>query len=175
MAPTTLINKAIFTNALSPSIALSDFLIMESTQTNQDTTAPPAVSWATLAHRQITMEPTIADLTRKYNNTCKHTGNPAYYCWKLGLPFLPPQTRQTIHQYNLKYRSTHKLPLNDQPFCPPPHFPFVKNINTHSQPDNLLLFQQPVHTLTPLAVHHKSHPLLLNKKIYRNSSLNLKN
>ena len=86
------------------------------------------------------------------------------------LPFLSPQIRQQIHQYNLKNGDASKLPPTNPPLFPPPHWYPVNNINTRSQPENLQLFQNPARPLTPLAVHQKSHPLLFNKKIYRKSS-----
>ena len=80
MDPTTLLTKTTSTNTfspntISPNVALHEFPILESTQTTQDKNTSPAnstvVSWATLAHHKITMEPTIAVLTRQYCNDCK--------------------------------------------------------------------------------------------------------
>ena len=55
------------------------------------------------------------------SQACKQAGRLAYSCWKQGLPFLPPQLRQKIYQYNLIHRATCKLPPTDPPFCAPPH------------------------------------------------------
>ena len=70
MAPTTFLTKIHSNNTISPNIDLSDFPILESTQTIQDTTTSPSnatvVSWDTLAHQQLNMNPIIATLKIQY-------------------------------------------------------------------------------------------------------------
>ena len=85
MAPTIFLTETLPTNTISHYISLSDFPILESTQTNQDKNNSPfsaaAVAWSTLSHQQLTMDPNIADLTRQYCDTCKHTDNLADSLW----------------------------------------------------------------------------------------------
>ena len=85
MAPTILLTETPPTNTLSHNIALSEFPILESTKTTQDTTTTPynatSVSWSTLSHQKLTNDPTIYGFTRKYCDACKNTVNIAESCF----------------------------------------------------------------------------------------------
>ena len=89
-------------NTLSPKTDLSELTILEFIQPTQDTNTYPenttVVSWYTLSHQKLTMKPTIVALTRQYCNACERNGHLADSGLKHGLHFLPPQTRQKMHQ-----------------------------------------------------------------------------
>ena len=82
MAAPVLLTETHPTNKISPNIDLYDFPLLETTPNTQDKTDTPnssaAVAWATLSHQQLTVDPTIYDLTRQYFDECKHTGHLAY-------------------------------------------------------------------------------------------------
>ena len=90
------------TNTLLPNFALSNFLLLDTTQTIQDKINTPnnadAVAWATLAYQKLNMDPTISSLTRKYCDTFKWIVHLVESCWKRVLPFLPPHIRNQMHQ-----------------------------------------------------------------------------
>ena len=69
-----------------------------------------ASDWATISHQQLTIDPNIAKLTRKYCDACQRIGHLADAFWKHGLPFLSPQLFQNMHQYNLKHGLDTKIP-----------------------------------------------------------------
>ena len=70
MAPTIIQTETHSTSTLSPKNALSYFTLMETTPTTQEKTTTLnnyyTVSWDTLPHQKLTMNPTIAALTKKY-------------------------------------------------------------------------------------------------------------
>ena len=125
MVPTILLIETHPNNTLSPNIALPDSPLLKNTPTIQVKTTTSnnaaAVAWAKLSHQKITMDPTIAALTRQYYNACERTVNLADSFWKRVLPFLPPRLCQKMQQYNLKDGATPKLIPTESPVCPPPH------------------------------------------------------
>ena len=64
MAPTMLLTH----NTLSPNIALSEFTLLETTQTTQEIIT-------TTTNATTAMDPIIAVFTRQYFNACKQTGH----------------------------------------------------------------------------------------------------
>ena len=86
MTPTKIITETQPTNKISPRIDLSDFTLLETTPTNQDKKTTPnnaaEVACATLEHQQLTMEPIIAALTRKYYDEYERTSHFADSFWK---------------------------------------------------------------------------------------------
>ena len=70
MDPNILLTETHPINTLSCKIYLSDLPLMETiTDTQEKLTTPniaTTVYWYTLSHQQLTMDPTIAALTRKY-------------------------------------------------------------------------------------------------------------
>ena len=90
------------TNTLLPNFALSNFLLLDTTQTIQDKINTPnnadAVAWATLAYQKLNIDPTISSLTRKYCDTFKRIFHLVDSCWEQGLPLLPPHIHHQMHQ-----------------------------------------------------------------------------
>ena len=93
MAPTIIFTEKYPTNALSPNITLSDFLLLETTPNTQGKTTTPnsaaAVNRDTPDHQQITMDPIITDITRQYFYACERTGHLTDSCLEQVLTFLP--------------------------------------------------------------------------------------
>ena len=77
MSPTILLTETNTTNKLSPNIALSNFTLLETNPTTQEITTTlnnaAAVEWATLSYQQLTIYPTIVDLTI---NIAMHVNGP---------------------------------------------------------------------------------------------------
>ena len=75
MGPTIILAETHPTNTLSPRTALSGFTLLETIPTPQKKNTTPndaaAFAWATLAHHQLTMDPTIASLTIKNYIACE--------------------------------------------------------------------------------------------------------
>ena len=75
--PTALLTKTPCTNTLPPNIALFDFPILKSTQQTQDETTSPdnptTVSWDTLSHQKLTIDPIVYSLKIQYCHTCKRS------------------------------------------------------------------------------------------------------
>ena len=114
------------TTNFHPKSTCLTFPPLETTHTTQERITTPnnatAVAWDTLAHPQLTMDTTTASLTRQYCDACKWTICLADSFCKWELPFLSPQLRQQMHQYNFKHGDTPKLPSTDPPDRPPSHW-----------------------------------------------------
>ena len=148
MEPTILLSEPPPTKTHSPNIALSELSILDSTLTTQETTTSlinaAAFTWYALSHHQLTMDPTISDLTRQYCNAWEQNGHLLDYYWKQGLLSLPPQIHRQMHQYIIKNGDTPKLPPTYPPVWPPLHW------YPHQQVQHPFSTRNHVAVLTPL-------------------------
>ena len=125
--PATLLTKKPPTRNISPNIAISDVSTLSNTQPTQETHTSPSntttIVCYTFTHQKLTMDPTIAELTIKYCDTCKLTVKLEDTCWKTSLPFLPPQPHHKMQQYNFNHGSTPKILPTRSSVLPPPYLP----------------------------------------------------
>ena len=135
-----------------PLIMSLNFPVTNYPTTNSSCNPPLLSSQENIA--AITNEPII------FKNT---SGNSSYIFYH------PSSVRKCTNTISSMELHPILLLLTHQPPSP------VNNTNTCYQLETLQLCQHFTHTLTTFLEHLTSHPLLINRKIYRNTSLNLKN